>query len=72
MLDDVVSAEADALSAARAEAHAAECTPCRLALAAARAYHRTMLRVGGAVRATATLRDRALGLLREVRGSRPI
>lgn len=72
MLDDVVTAQTDAVSMARAEAHAALCPPCRIALTAARAYRRTMLRVGVAVRASAALRDRAFGLLREVRGSRQI
>lgn len=72
MLDDVVSLQTDALSVARAEAHAALCPPCRVALSAARVYRRTMLRVGGAVRASAALRDRAFGVLREVRGSRQI
>jgi hypothetical protein len=72
MLEDVVSAQTDALSLARAEAHAAECPPCRVALTAARVYRRTMLRVGAAVRASATLRDRAFGVLREVRGSRQL
>lgn len=70
MLDDVVSSQSDALSTARVEAHAALCPPCRLALSAARAYRSTMLRVGGAVRASAALRDRAFGVLREVRGPR--
>lgn len=72
MLDDVVSAETDALSVARAEAHAALCPACRITLSAARVYRRTMLRVGSAVRASAELRDRALDVLREVRESRPI
>lgn len=70
MLDDVVSAQTDALAVARAEAHAADCPSCRLALTAARVYRRTMLRVGAAVRASAALRERAFGVLREVRGSR--
>lgn len=69
-LDDVVAEEADAVTLARVEAHAAVCVGCRMALAAARAYRRAMRRVGEAARASATLRERVLGTLREVRGSR--
>jgi hypothetical protein len=69
-LDDLVSDEADALTHARAAAHVAACTPCRLALTAARAYRRALRRLGAAARAPETLRHRALGILREVRGSR--
>lgn len=71
LLDDLVAEEADAVTVARVEAHAAECVGCRMALAAARAYRRAMRRVGNATRASAALRDRVLGLLREDPGSRP-
>jgi hypothetical protein len=70
LLDDIAADHTDAVTSARAEAHATHCPPCRMALAAARAYRRTMRRVGDAFRATDSMRTRALELLREVRGSR--
>ncbi len=70
LIDDVVADEADTVSVARVEAHAARCAACRFALAHARAYRRAMRRVGRNERAPATLRDRALGLLHETRESR--
>ena len=70
--DGIAAEESDAMTLARVEAHAVACAACRLALAAARAYRRAMRRVGDAVRAPGALRQRALGVLRQVRGSRPI
>lgn len=74
LVDDVVAQEADAVTVARVEAHAARCAACRFALAAARAYRRAMRRVGASERAPQGLRDRVLDLLyetRETRGPRP-
>ncbi len=70
VLDDVVAGEADALTLARVEAHVAKCSGCRFAEAQARAYRRTMRRVGQAERASASLRERALELMRAPRDSR--
>lgn len=72
LLDDIAADHSDTVTCARAEQHAQACPPCRMALAAARAYRRTMRRVGDACRATGALRTRALELLREDRGSRQI
>ena len=74
LVDDVVAMDADAVSVARVEAHAAHCAACRFALASARAYRRAMRRVGSSERAPQRLRERALDLLhetREPRGLRP-
>jgi len=71
LFDDIAADESDAMTLARVESHAAGCATCRFALAAARAYRRAMRRMGDAVCASGSLRDRALGVLREVRGSRP-
>lgn len=70
LVDDVVSGEADAVSVARVDAHAAQCPPCRFALAHARAFRRAMRRVGQSERAPQSLRQRAIGLLHETRDSR--
>jgi hypothetical protein len=69
--DDIAAEATDAVTVARAEAHAEHCPPCRFALATARAYRLAMQRVGTAVRASDRLRERVLESLREVRGSRP-
>lgn len=69
-VDDVAFDAADEVTSARAEAHAARCPPCRVALAAARAYRRAMGRSGDATHATAAMRARAVQVLRGVRGSR--
>jgi anti-sigma factor (TIGR02949 family) len=69
-LDAVASGEADAVTSARTGGHIAECGQCRSALAAARGYRRAMRRVGEADTAPDGLRDRVMGLLRGVRGSR--
>lgn len=70
LVEDVAFDASDEVTVARAEAHAAQCASCRLALAAARGYRRAMSRIGDAVRATESLRERALHVLRGVRGSR--
>lgn len=70
LVDDVVAAEADAVTVARVETHAARCAACRFALAAARAYRRAMRRVGASVRAPQGLRDHVHGLLHETREPR--
>jgi hypothetical protein len=70
LLDDIAADHSDAVTCARVQAHALACPPCRMALAAARAYRRAMRRVGEACRATDAMRVRALELLRDVRGSR--
>lgn len=69
-VDDVVAQEADAVTVARVEAHAARCPSCRLALAAARAYRRAMRRLGVSERAPSTLHTRVLGLMHETRDQR--
>jgi anti-sigma factor (TIGR02949 family) len=70
LVDDVVAQEADAVTVARVEAHAARCAGCRFTLAAARAYRRALRRVGASERAPSELRDRVLGLLHETRDPR--
>jgi hypothetical protein len=70
LIDDVVADEADTVSVARVEAHAARCASCRFALAHSRAYRRAMRRVGRNERAPGGLRERALGLLHETRDPR--
>lgn len=65
VLDNLITDEADALTVARVESHAAHCPPCRHALTAARAYRRTMRRVGGCERAAPALRSRVVELLRQ-------
>jgi anti-sigma factor (TIGR02949 family) len=73
-VDDVVAQEADAVTVARVEAHAARCASCRRVLAASRAYRRAMRRIGAAERAPSTLHARVLGIMqetREPRGPRP-
>ena len=70
LVDDVVAQEADAVSVARVDAHAAHCARCRRALAAARAYRRAMRRVGASERAPDSLRERVLGHLHETREQR--
>jgi anti-sigma factor (TIGR02949 family) len=70
VIDDVAAHEADAVTVARVDAHAARCPSCRFALAAARAYRRAMRRVGASERAPQGLRERALGLLHETRDPR--
>jgi anti-sigma factor (TIGR02949 family) len=69
-VDDVVAGEADAVTVARVETHAARCPGCRLTLAAARAFRRTMRRVGASERAPDALRGRVLDLMQETRDSR--
>jgi anti-sigma factor RsiW len=69
LIDDVVAGASDATLVSRVEAHVSTCPPCRVALAAARAYQRAMRRVGRAVRASQALRQRAVNLLRDVRGT---
>ncbi|WKW13081.1 zf-HC2 domain-containing protein [Pseudogemmatithrix spongiicola] len=69
-VDDVVAQEADAVTVARVEAHAARCAACRHVMAAARAYRRAMRRVGASERAPATLRERAITLMHETRDPR--
>lgn len=69
-LDDLTAEEADAMTAARADAHAAGCAACRHALASARAYRRAMRRLGDTTRAPSSLRARAQEVLRELRGPR--
>lgn len=70
LIDDVVAQEADAVSVARVDAHAARCAACRHALAAARAYRRAMRRVGASERAPQELRERMQGLLQQERDPR--
>lgn len=69
-VDDVVAQEADAVTVARVEAHAARCAECRHVLAAARAYRRAMRRVGASERAPSAVRERAITLMHETRDSR--
>ena len=69
-VDDVVAQEADAVTVARVETHAARCPACRRALAASRAYRRAMRRVGASERAPSTLHTRVLGLMQETRDPR--
>lgn len=69
-VDDVVAMEADAVTVARVDAHAARCAACRRVIAAARAYRRALRRVGASERAPATLRHRAIDLMHETRESR--
>ncbi len=66
----MVADEADAVSVARVEAHAARCAGCRFALAQARAYRRALRRAGRNERAPASLRERAVSLLHETRDPR--
>lgn len=67
----VVDGEADALSAARTLAHAAQCPACAAQLAAAQRYRARMLRAGEADQASPELRDRVLQQRLGVRGSQP-
>lgn len=69
-LDAVVDGAADALSVARADAHAAACDDCRRHLVAAREYLRRMRRVGEAERAPDDLRERVMASMRGMHGSR--
>jgi len=68
-LDAVVDGEADALSVARVESHAAGCADCARALAAARGHRRRLRRLGDTARMPDEARDRVLHLLRGIRGS---
>jgi predicted anti-sigma-YlaC factor YlaD len=70
VLDDVVAGEADEVTFARVEAHLATCASCRFVQAQARAYRRTMRRVGQAERAPSATREHAMELMRESRGPR--
>lgn len=68
-LDAVVDGEADTLSVARSEAHAAACVACAHRLAAARAYRERLRQVGERSAATNALRERVRRILQAVRGS---
>lgn len=70
VLHAVVDGEADALSIARTEAHAAGCGACAGLLALARARRARLQRIGERTHAPETLRTRVHGILQAVRGSR--
>ncbi len=68
-LDTLLDGESDAVTTARAEAHARTCRPCGQRLAAAGRYKQAMRRLGERLGASDALRDAVLGTLRGVRGS---
>ncbi len=70
VLHAVVDGEADALSVARTEAHAANCGACAGLLALARAQRARLQQLGGRTHVPEALRTRVHGILQAVRGSR--
>ncbi len=68
-LDAALDGEADQLSVARTEAHAAQCPPCAARLREARRYRARLRQLGEREQAPASLRERVQALLRGMRGS---